>query len=475
MTPASAIPAEFARQYEAERARVLRRRAVIYCKVVIGLILFSVAATVWDLFLPYTGDSRVEQVVGLVFDGMYLFVHFGAIALLKRDPPSRQRVITIMTWLIFVIGSTTIISTPVTDNTVFVPNATTVPTPEAAFAQGIANLLYLFIIHMIVSMLVNLSPWEGLRPMVPLLGMFAITVFVVRGSTFEDNVKLVLLSPLCVVPGLLWSWWRHRSFFTRFYSRALEKRYAEVSRDLDSARRVHEFLFPKAIEDGPVRMTYRYEPAQHIGGDFLFAKRLVLQGGREVLALVVLDVTGHGIPAALAVNRIHGELSRMFVHGQPVSPAQVIDRLNAFAVESLAPQGMFASAVCVMVEPSGNGAEVKWSSAGHPDVLLRHANDVQPLRSTTCMLGVLEGDLFAPGEGWATMNAGDAIIALTDGVHDSAGPSGTRLTSLGTQQLVQSLPLKHSLCEQMMAKLESWRTGPAVDDTLIVEVRLAEH
>jgi len=475
MSHRGAIPEDFARQYETERARVLRRRAVIYCWFVIGLIGISATGSIWDIVAPYTNETTIEKAVGLIFDFGYLVIHLGAIVLLRRLAPSRQRVITIMSWLIFAVGSTTIISTPLTENTVFIPGATLAPTAEAAFRQGLANIFYLFVIHMIVSMLVNLSPWEGLRPMLPLLGMFAITAFVVPHATVEGRVALVMLSPICVAPGVLWSWWRHRSFFARFQARAIAKRYEQVSRDLDNAQRVHEFLFPKPIESGPVRMAFRYEPAQHIGGDFLFVKQFVTPESKHALAFVVLDVTGHGIPAALAVNRLHGELMRTFVQGQLVTPAHVIDHLNAFAVESLAPQGMFASAVCVIIEPKAHDeARVSWSSAGHPDVLLRRAQgDIEKLSSTTCMLGVLAGELFAPGEGATILAMGDVLIALTDGVHDSAGPNGQRLTARGTEDLIKSLTRGDSICDQLMERLQSWRTGPTVDDTLIVEIRLA--
>src|SRR5690606_28540475 len=95
--------------------------------------------------------------------------------------------------------------------------------------------------------------------------------------------------------------------------RALATRYGEFRRELTDARRIHESLFPKPKCEGDVHFLYLYEPMRQIGGDYLFVSCAPTDDGRrEMLSFVVIDVTGHGIPAALTVNRLHGELSRLF-------------------------------------------------------------------------------------------------------------------------------------------------------------------
>ena len=90
-----------------------------------------------------------------------------------------------------------------------------------------------------------------------------------RAPTGWDNTILMhvdlLQAPLAGLPGLAWSWWRYRSFAERFGARAVQKRYAEVTRELTDARRIHEALFPPPITRGPVRVAYRYEPMREIG------------------------------------------------------------------------------------------------------------------------------------------------------------------------------------------------------------------
>lgn len=477
MSKSRRIPAEFARQFETERAHKLRRRALVYCWIVLGLVVFSLTATIWDLIAPYTGDPQADAVTALFFDTGYLLLYVAAIVLLRGGPVSRKRVVRIISWLVLLTGATTIISTPFTDNSYLIPTATKAPTDAAVMGQGLVNLIYLFIIHIVASMLVNLSPREGLRPLVPLLALFAVMTLVTPHASWSTRVTLIGLSPLVGVPGLLWSWWRHRSFFERFQARAIARRYEQVTRDLSDARRVHEALFPPPIRDGPVRLEYCYEPAQHIGGDFLFARRFPGEGDGDAagsLVVVVLDVTGHGVPAALSVNRMHGELERLLE--TTAEPAAIVTALNRFTVQSLAQQRMYASAVCVRVlPPDAHGADVQWCSAGHPDALLRRRDgSIEPLRSTACMLGVLSGGEFTAALLTTRMNAGDVLALVTDGVHDSEDRHGQRIGPKGFETLLAAAPRisNRSLAEYIMRQLSDWQTGSAVDDRLIVALRL---
>ena len=62
--------------------------------------------------------------------------------------------------------------------------------------------------------------------------------------------------------------------------------------------------FPAEYDDGFVRFEYRYTPMRELGGDFVHLH--VAASG--IVHVVLLDVTGHGLAAALTVNRLYGEL-----------------------------------------------------------------------------------------------------------------------------------------------------------------------
>lgn len=224
---------------------------------------------------------------------------------------------------------------------------------------------------------------------------------------------------------------------------------------------------------GPVRVLYSYEPMREIGGDFLFVRPLSFPPSAPagpVLA-VLIDVTGHGIAAALAVNRLHDELGRLCVGGRIAEPREVILALNAFITGALAPTGMFATAIALRVEP-GEHASVRWAGADHPPAFLRHADGrVEQLNSTAPMLGVLDHDLFECQEGRADLTPGATVIAYTDGVNEAKDARGDLLGLPAIEALIAHGPADGaSLAETLAAAVEAHRADQPTDDTLIVEL-----
>src|SRR5271166_6191178 len=83
----------------------------------------------------------------------------------------------------------------------------------------------------------------------------------------------------------------------------LEKRQMEIEAELSLAGRVQQSLAPQSLVWNDVSVETYYNPARTIGGDF----GVVLPHGDELLSLIMCDVSGHGIGAALVANRIYSE------------------------------------------------------------------------------------------------------------------------------------------------------------------------
>jgi serine phosphatase RsbU (regulator of sigma subunit) len=473
------IPAEFLAQYDAERAAILRRRAVWYSITILALVAFSVSVTVYEIAvgIAFTGGDSASS-ADILTDSLYTLIFGGALVYFARRVRPRTEVVRAFQWVVAVAGVTAIAVTPLVMNTSWVPGATLDHTPETDFAQALASLMTVFVLHFLASVFVALSAREGLAPLVPVLAAFAGWVVFVSVGSAAQRVGLILISPLAGLPGLALSWWRYRSFAERFNARAIQKRYTEVTRELTDARRVHEALFPPPLSRGPVRVRYHYEPMREIGGDFLFVRPLSFPPSAPagpVLA-VLIDVTGHGIAAALAVNRLHDELGRLCV-GRIAGPREVILALNSFIAGSLAPTGMFATAIAIMVEP-GSQACVRWAGAGHPPAFLRTADGrVERLESTGPMLGVLDAELFECDEGRAEMPPGATVIAYTDGVNEAKDSGGAMLGLAAVEALIARGPgagappaEPATLADALAAAVRSHRADQPTDDTLIVEL-----
>ena len=168
------------------------------------------------------------------------------------------------------------------------------------------------------------------------------------------------------IPGMLICWYRFSRLRERVEFSFLDRRFREVQSELALARRIHEKLFPKPIEAGPVRFEFRYAPMRQIGGDFIDAH---IDPNSGAVTVALIDVTGHGIAAAMAVNRLHGELKRTVAQSALVSPGDLLAALNTYIYLTLADESVFATAIVIRVDP--RSATLTWASAGHPPALLR--------------------------------------------------------------------------------------------------------
>jgi hypothetical protein len=123
-----------------------------------------------------------------------------------------------------------------------------------------------------------------------------------------------------------------------------------LANELDAARGVQQLLVSKSAGDG---VEYVYEPAQEVGGDFYQSR----DDGAGGFLLLVGDVSGKGLKAAMLVSMLFGALRRE----RSSSPAQVLAGLN----EALHGQtgGGFVTCCCAHFAADGS---VTMANAGHP-------------------------------------------------------------------------------------------------------------
>ncbi len=471
------IPREFVEKYASERTRTLRKRMAWYCFLGACILVLSVTGGIKTLMDPAEPpEGIIAARIELIFDVLILLLHVAGLAMVLSAVRSRGQLVTIVSWLIGLTAGLVLLQGPVTS--AIEPTIFTRPggAAQQAWNAGRDTLVGVLVMHSLACFLLVLSPKEALRPLVPVLGLFVLIVVFYSRAPLGVKGALLIVSPLAGLPGLAWSWWQNRSFNERFTARVVAKKYGEVTRELSEARRVHEALFPPMVTRGSLRVHYRYEPASEIGGDFLFIRPLTVppmeRSGKMIV--VVIDVTGHGVPAALAVSRLHDELSRMYAEGAWASPSEVAARLNRFVLENLSPQRVYATAAIVECD-SGTGA-VRYANAGHPPILLRMPGGlVKRLETTGPMLGVLEPDVFEAGERREVLDEEGCVIVYTDGAIDTR--SGlTPETALGVEGVEKAARQTErgepgEIASAIMRAVDEHRMGEPADDTLIVEIR----
>lgn len=186
------------------------------------------------------------------------------------------------------------------------------------------------------------------------------------------------------------------------------------ARTYDAQRGVAETLQAAVLPDDlPVvpglSFAARYAPAveddvSHVGGDWYDA----FTANGDVI-VVVGDVSGHDLAAALVMGQVRNGLRTLFIeHDDPGRVLSVLDRQLA-----LVDDGPIATAVCIRYRDG----ELAWTSAGHPPLLLlRSTGDASYLEGAAApVLGVgVRDHEYAPHA--ARLERGDLLIAFTDGV-----------------------------------------------------------
>lgn len=213
---------------------------------------------------------------------------------------------------------------------------------------------------------------------------------------------------------------------SQMHSRALEREL--MDHDLELARRIQKQFLPQGIvaPEG-YSIGVEYDPALAVGGDFydVFA----LAGGR--IALLIGDVAGKGISAALLMARIGSEVR--FQSAGRTDPKEILARVND-SLESSAAEGMFATAFMLVLDP--HSGQVTFSNAGHPAPLVRLPD------GRTAPLGMVGGAPLGLAESKAItqqtrqLEPGAAIVLFTDGVTEALN---TRAELFGTEKLEKTV------------------------------------
>lgn len=203
----------------------------------------------------------------------------------------------------------------------------------------------------------------------------------------------------------------------RLHERAIEEQRlkAELDRiehDLSVARKLQRGLLPSAAPRQPGYGFYSvYQPAEKVGGDYYDYIRL--SGDR--LAVVVADVSGEGIPAALLMARFAGD-TRHFLTEES-DPRDALARLNHSLIESNL-DGRYITMVVAIIDPCDD--RVTFINAGHWAPLLRSRDGTTVSvvgDDVNFALGWLKDTHFESFTVW--LEPGDRICMFTDGVLDA--------------------------------------------------------
>jgi phosphoserine phosphatase RsbU/P len=248
-----------------------------------------------------------------------------------------------------------------------------------------------------LAMAYRLTPWRRIlfAVAVPLLSLAWLNyLFRAMGG------DMLNLPPLTLVGGT-----------ALFFLLALELRdKLSLKGDLEVARQIQFGLLPfePFLQDGlEIRTAMR--PANTVGGDYFD----VVEIGTGRLAVVMGDVAGKGMPAALLMALLQGSLRTLLVAG--FRGEELLRKLNAHLIANIPANRLVTFFYGELETATGALAYV---NAGHnPPFLLRPGEPACPLPATGPALGILEAASFDKER--TRLAPGDRLFLYTDGVTEA--------------------------------------------------------
>jgi hypothetical protein len=189
------------------------------------------------------------------------------------------------------------------------------------------------------------------------------------------------------------------------------RRQLVLNQEFESARALQQILIPAESPDVPgFRVSSAYRPALEVGGDFF--QIIPLEDADRSTLIILGDVSGKGLRAAMAVSFIVGALHALVEHIS--SPAALLAELNKRLLGRL--ENGFTTCLALRVEQDGRCAI---SGAGHPAPFI---GDQEIQIKSGLPLGLFRGEVYEEVEFF--LHPGETCMLYTDGLTEARNKNG---------------------------------------------------
>jgi sigma-B regulation protein RsbU (phosphoserine phosphatase) len=191
-----------------------------------------------------------------------------------------------------------------------------------------------------------------------------------------------------------------------------ERERQRIEQELSIARNIQQALIPHGFRDYPYfAVSGIHTPCLEVGGDYFD----VFPIADDRTAILIADVSGKGLGAALLTTMLQGALSGMTIGADP---ARVFNHINRFLCEH-SQLGRYATLFFAILHSSGR---LEYINAGHPSPLLIRGGQVSELYTK----GSFPVGLIPEAEYVATevqLQLDDTLVMFSDGVTEAANPA----------------------------------------------------
>jgi serine phosphatase RsbU (regulator of sigma subunit) len=255
------------------------------------------------------------------------------------------------------------------------------------------------------------------------------------------------------------------------HTRLAEVEQAErvLAKELQQAAEIQQGLLPTGAPVVPGVDLAGYNAAcRTVGGDYY--DFMTYPDGR--VAMLVGDVAGKGMPAALLMSSLQARVQVLFE--DPTNLAALVTRLNR-VISTNCPANRFISFFIGILNPRTN--ELTYVNAGHnPPLLARPDGTVQKLEGTGVILGILP--IAEYEQDTCKLDPGDVVVLFSDGVTEATRPDSDE--EFGEERLAKAVAelrgqSAQAIIEAINQRVYEFTNGapPADDITLVVAKRVA--
>src|SRR6266849_2267585 len=208
-----------------------------------------------------------------------------------------------------------------------------------------------------------------------------------------------------------------------------------MKRDLEIAREIQTWLVPsQPPEITGANIAFATRPQNSVAGDYYDAFYPNPED-RERLMVVIADVAGKSVPAALLMATLQASLRTIAGENAPL--ADLVARLNRYACAHSLNGLRFTTAVLGLYDPASR--RLDYVNAGHNAPVLRRANGtLEQLDIGGLPLGIESGVVYETAT--VELPAGDALIFFTDGVVEAFNEAGQEFGNVRWLGAIRTLP-----------------------------------
>ncbi len=244
----------------------------------------------------------------------------------------------------------------------------------------------------------------------------------------------------------------------------------EMGEQLKHAQRAQMALLPKQLPHiSNARLACKYVPVQQVSGDLYD----VLELKEDTIGLMVTDVTGHGIPAALLSFMIFG----IFKDSAPghFSPSEVLTLTNKRLFGNV-PKGKFATMFYGIYDAPNQ--TFSFSNAAHTQgvVLRPDTNEIFSLETTGTIVGQFATHLVEYKQRVFHLISGDKLFLYTDGLVEVKDEQGVMMTHdhlEGFLRTIRHLPIEELVEEAYKYGLDYSRDKSFNDDVTLIGLEVS--